>query len=138
MIRSTIELNNYLYILIVIIIIITFIRPFWGLLLLILTVPLEGLLAKSALMSMTKAYGVLLLVASFRVIIGRVGRLFARRTIIIYLLFIFWSIASILWADNSMACLLKNSTFFSLFLFLLLMILMGKDDDDGILYLRFL
>lgn len=121
---------------IIFIAILTIMRPYWGLCFFMAMIPFEGLLASGPFLSFNKFYGIFLALCSLLIMLRRVNVFSYDNLPARYLLFIFWSFISILWAHQISPNLIKNSTYLSLFILYLVIILL-PEENNGILHLKF-
>ena len=115
--------SGFIYVIAGILILFTFIWPLWGLTAFLAWIPAQALFPAEGLAgSVTKGFGLVVLVASSRNIFNNIGRIFYSKEVYIYLSFVVWSFFSILWAGNQESCFFKNLTYLQLFLLYLLII----------------
>jgi O-antigen ligase len=115
--------NPILYLIAGVIIIITFIRPYWGLALFLAWLPMQSLFPAEGIMgSVSKWFGLVLLLASLINIFRRIDRVFNNKEVYIYFSFVLWAFFSIIWCQNAERCVYKDFTYLQLFLLYVIII----------------
>jgi len=114
---------------VIIIVVITFLQPYFGLLLICFNLPFEGL-GKTGYSTLLSIYGGIVCLASSYLVINRLKKVTYNNSTIFYIIFLLWSLISWFWSEDVGANLSKNITYFSLLLYYFLIILLPNKSDD--------
>lgn len=120
-----------LILLLIPIVVLTILKPYWGLAFLISLIPLEGFLAAGPVLSFMKFYGIFLVFVSLPLIFfKKIKDVSLNWLPLLYLAFVLWSFMSFFWSSETSLNIAKNFTYLSLFILYLLIIFLPDKNND--------